>query len=52
VFPFAASSAHPDVEEAYRQMGAALKRLRGIRMNAYGYIVGDGNWDGAWVLAS
>jgi len=32
----------PDVEAAYRQMGAALKRLHGIAMDAYGYIAGDG----------
>lgn len=34
----------PDVEEAYRLMGAALKRLHGIPMNAYGYVVSDGIW--------
>lgn len=32
----------PDVDVAYRQMGALLKRLHGISMKAYGYIVGDG----------
>jgi aminoglycoside phosphotransferase (APT) family kinase protein len=32
----------PDVDQVYRQMGALLKRLHGLPMTAYGYIVGDG----------
>jgi aminoglycoside phosphotransferase (APT) family kinase protein len=32
----------PDIDQAYRQMGALLKRLHRLPMTAYGYIVGDG----------
>jgi aminoglycoside phosphotransferase (APT) family kinase protein len=32
----------PGIDAAYRQMGALLRRLHGIPMAAYGYIVGDG----------
>jgi len=31
-----------DIDAAYRQMGALLRRLHAIPMPAYGYIVGDG----------
>jgi aminoglycoside phosphotransferase (APT) family kinase protein len=34
----------PDIDRAYRQMGALLRRLHRIPMGAYGYIVGDGIW--------
>jgi aminoglycoside phosphotransferase (APT) family kinase protein len=32
----------PDIDAAYRQMGALLRRLHAIPMTAYGYIVADG----------
>ncbi|MBR0752855.1 aminoglycoside phosphotransferase family protein [Bradyrhizobium jicamae] len=32
----------PDIDAAYRQMGALLRRLHTIPMTGYGYIVGDG----------
>ena len=32
----------PGIEDAYRQMGALLRRLHAIPMPAYGYIVADG----------
>jgi Ser/Thr protein kinase RdoA (MazF antagonist) len=36
----------PDVDAVYRQMGALLRRIHEIRMDAYGYIVADGVWRG------
>jgi aminoglycoside phosphotransferase (APT) family kinase protein len=32
----------PDIDVAYRQMGALLRRVHTIPMRAYGYVVGDG----------
>src|ERR1700742_3070943 len=31
-----------DIERAYRHMGALLRRVHTIPMNAYGYVLGDG----------
>ncbi len=32
----------PDIEAAYRQAGALLRRIHAIPMSAYGYVLGDG----------
>ncbi len=32
----------PDIEAAYRQSGALLRRIHAIPMSAYGYVLGDG----------
>lgn len=40
--PVRSLMSEPDIETAYRQMGALLRRVHAIPMDAYGYVMGDG----------
>jgi aminoglycoside phosphotransferase (APT) family kinase protein len=43
--PLRGLMSEPDIDAAYRQAGALLKRVHAIPMSAYGYVVADGVWD-------